>query len=226
MDNEVDLMAKLTFDFPDQIDLPEFISVEAHDLRSAFNHIVGFSKIVLNGQDGALTDLQKEDLTTVYRSGLRALTLMNNLIDMARLSRGEKSVSPAALEIPRLLEQSINQWKKYYPGRTIQVETKILAALPTLQADEIQLKQVIAGLMAYVAEYVEDPARIVIQVDDELGWQVVTISSEGKKTALQSALDLTMLGYVNRAFIELNKGQIRVGEDRADGATISFALPA
>ncbi len=219
-------MAKISFEFPAQIDLTQFISVEAHDLRSSFNHIVGFSKIVLNGQDGPLTDLQKEDLTTVYRSGVRALMLMNGLIDIARLSRGEKGANPAALEIPRLLDQAVAQWKKFYPGRAIQVETKVLAALPTLQADEIQIKQIIAGVMAHVAEYVEDPARIVVQVEDEPGWQLITIASEGKKAALQSQLDLVMLGYVNRAFIELNKGEIRLGEDRPDGAVISFALPA
>ena len=92
-------MGKLTFDLPDQLDLAKFISVEAHDLRSPFSHVVGFSKIVLNGQSGPLTDLQKEDLTTVYQSALRALTLMNNLIDMARLSRREKTASPAASTI-------------------------------------------------------------------------------------------------------------------------------
>lgn len=219
-------MADMSLDFPTQIDLAQFVSVEAHDLRSSFNHIVGFSKIVLNGQDGPLTDLQKEDLTTVYHSGLRALTLMNNLIDIARLSRGEKSASPANLEISRLLEQVTVQWKKYYPSRNIQVETTVLAAFPTVQADEPQLKQIILSLMGYVAEYVEDPAKILIQVEGEPGWQLITITSEGKKTGIQSSLDLTMLGYVSRGFIELNKGVIRAAQDMGGGATICFALPA
>jgi signal transduction histidine kinase len=218
-------MAKLDFDFPAQFDLAQFVSVEAHDLRSPFNHVVGFSKIVLNGQDGPLTDLQKEDLTTVYQSALRALTLMNNLIDMARLSRREKAASPTLVDVPRVLDQAVAQWKKYHPGRRIQVETDY-QAIPDLQTDEAHLKQAVVCFMAYAAEYVEDPAKILVRAETEPGWQVFTISSVGKHPPFVPALDLGMYGFIGRGMVELNAGLIRSGEDSAEGAAICFALPA
>jgi signal transduction histidine kinase len=218
-------MGKLVFDFPDQIDLAQFVSVEAHDLRSPFNHVVGFSKLMLNGQDGPLTDLQKEDLTTVYRSALRALTLMNNLIDMARLGRREKTVSPALLDTLRVLDEAVAQWKKVNPGRQIQVEIDGQPALPALQADEAHLKQAVVSFMGYAAEYVENPAKIIVRAEAEPGWHVITITSTGKRPPFVPALDLSMYGFIGRGMVELNGGLIRSGEDRADGATICFALP-
>ncbi len=218
-------MSGTELEFPTQVDLAHFLSVEAHDLRSPFNQIVGFSKLVINGQDGPLTDLQKEDLTTVYRSGLRAVTLMNNLIDMARLTLGEKSATPSAVAAAPLFDQALAQWKKYYPGRTLQVETKSVPPLADINADETQLKQILVNLMAYIAEFVEDPATLLIQAEAEAEWAVLTIESTGKKSMLQSALDLQLLGYVSRAFIELNRGVIRSSARRETGAMICIAFP-
>jgi signal transduction histidine kinase len=219
-------MAKLNFDFPPEFDLAQFVSVEAHDLRSPFNHVIGFSKLVLNGQDGPLTDVQKEDLTTVYQSGMRALTLMNNLIDMARLSRREKTASLAPVDTAKVLDQAIALWKKFNPGRRIEVETDYRAAAPGVQADEAHLKQAVFSFMAYAAAYTEDPAKITVRAEVEPGWQVITVTSAGKRPPFPSALDLSMHGFIGRGMIELNGGLIRSGEDSADGAAICFALPA
>jgi len=87
-------MTKTTFEILTDIDLAEFISRRAHDLRTPYNHVVGFTKMVLNEQSGPLTDMQKEDLSISYKSAMRALWVMNNLIDMARLSRDERTLNP------------------------------------------------------------------------------------------------------------------------------------
>jgi signal transduction histidine kinase len=218
-------MPKLNFDDPVLFDLAQFVSVEAHDLRSPFNQVVGFSKLVLNGQDGPLTDVQKEDLTTVYQSAMRALTLINSVIDLARLGRREKVATMAPVDIVEVLHQAIGQWKKFHSGRRIEVETDYEAAAPSLLADEAYLKQAVFCFMAYAAAYVEDPAKIIIRAEIEPGWQVVTITSVGGRPPRPSALDLSLHGSVGRGMVELSGGLIRSGEDRPDGATICFALP-
>jgi len=218
-------MGRLEFNVPDGFDLAQFVSAEAHDLRSPFSHVVGFSKLVLNGQDGPITDLQKEDLTTIYHSGMRALTLLNGLIDLARLSRHEKATTLAPVDTPRALDQAIAQWKKFSPGRRIAVEADYQAVTPGLLADEDHLKQAVVSFMAYAAAYTEDPARMIVRAEVEPGWQVITITSVGKRPLQPSALDSRIHGAVGRGMVELNGGLIRSGEDSADGATICFALP-
>ncbi len=219
-------MGKLEFNVPAEFDLAQFISAEAHDLRSPFSHVVGFSRLVLNGQDGPITDVQKEDLTTIYHSGMRALTLLNGLIDLARLSRHEKAASLAPVDATRALEQAIAQWKKFNPGRRIAVETDYQAIASSLLADEDHFKQAVVSLMAFAAAYTEDPARMVIRAEVEPGWQVITIASVGKRPLQPSALDLSLHGVVGRGMVELAGGLIRSGEDCADGAAICFAFPS
>jgi signal transduction histidine kinase len=218
-------MAKTLPEFPAHFDLDAFLSRESHDLKTPFNHIVGFSRIVLKGQDGPLTDFQREDLTTVYNSGVRALFLVSSLIEAARISRGEKQPSLTEIEVSPFVEQAVASWKKSNPARDVQIETRIALAFPTFQADETQLRQTIASLVSYVVEYTKGAAKVTLTVVDEPGWLVTTVQSAGQKSPSQSALDLEMLAYIRRAYIEQQGGEIRVREETDEGAVICFALP-
>ena len=211
---------------PTQIDLDHFISLQAHDLRTPFNHIIGFSKMTLNTlSDAPLTDFQKEDLGTVYRSGLRALTLMNGLIDIARINRHEKELNATNVNIQQLVDQSLAQWKKFNPGSEVQIETRILSASINIHIDEQMIRQVVFGFIAYVAQYCETKVKVILSIEEEPGWFLFTFSSSGAKARLPSELDLEMLGYVNRAYVDLHDGEFRQAEENDEGALIQFALP-
>jgi K+-sensing histidine kinase KdpD len=211
---------------PTQIDLETFISVQAHDLRTPFNHITGFSKMLLNTVgDAPLTDFQKEDLATVYRSGMRALTLMNGLIDVARINQHEKMPRPKDTDIEQLIAQGLAYWKKFNPGVDAQTDYQILTMAKTLQTDEQIIRQVIAGFIAYVGLYCETKAKIAITVEEQAKWFLFTFTSAGMKARLPSEMDREMFGYVNRSLIEMQQGEIRQAEETDDGAIIQFALP-
>ncbi len=211
--------------FPTTIDLDRFISVQAHDLRTPFNHIIGFSKMTLNTVgDAPLTNFQKEDLGTVYRSGLRALSLMNGLIDIARINRHEKEMHLSDINIQQLVEQCLAQWKKFNPASEVQVEPRILVTSQIIHADEQLLKQVITGFIAYVALYCEAKVKVNITVEEIPDQFIFAFASVGTKARLPSELDLEMFGYVNRTFVELQAGKILQAEENDDGALIKFAI--
>ena len=100
------------FDFPEDLDLAAFISEEAHDLKSPFNRILGFTKMMLKGMSGPITDMQKDDLTVVYENSVQAMAAMSNLVDMSRLSRGEKAFSAVEANLGNLLAQTAAYWKQ------------------------------------------------------------------------------------------------------------------
>jgi len=218
-------MAKTTPEFPARFDLGAFLSREAHDLRAPFNHIVGFSRIVLKGQEGPLTDFQREDLTTVYNSGVRALFLLNSLIEIARISQGEKELSLDEIEVTPFIHDAVAYWKRNNSAKDVQIEIETSVAFPTMWADETQLRQVISSLVSYVVEYTQDAAKVILTMTEEPEWLVTAIRSVGQKTSSQSALDLDILGYISRAYIEQHGGEIRVREETDEGAVVCFALP-
>jgi K+-sensing histidine kinase KdpD len=218
-------MATTKIDLPTKIDLEQFISQQAHDLRTPFNHTTGFSKMLLNTVGVApLTDFQKEDLGTVYRSGMRALTLMNGLIDIARINRHEKTTACKEADIEQLVAQSVVQWKKFNPAAEVHVDYQVLTDTKTIQTDEQISRQVISGFIALVATYSEAQTKVSISVSEQPGWLLFTLSCSGVKARQPSDLDREMLGYVNRALIEMQDGEIRLAEETDNGAIIQFAL--
>jgi K+-sensing histidine kinase KdpD len=219
-------MPNTKIDLPLQIDLDQFISKQAHDLSTPFNHTTGFSKMLLNTVGMApLTDFQKEDLGTIYRSGMRALTLMNGLIDIARINRHEKVTNSKATDIEQLVAQSVVQWKKFNPAADVQIDYQILTDTKTIQTDEQLNRQIISGFIALVALYCEAQTKISLNIAEQPGWLLFTLTSTGTKARLPSDLDREMFGYVNRALIEMQDGEIRLAEETDNGAILQFALP-
>ena len=213
-------------DLPKQIDLTRFISIQAHDLRTPFNHITGFSKMLLNTvSDAPLTDFQKQDLGTVYRSGMRALTLLNGLIDIARINQNEKEPIPKDTNIEQLIAQDLALWKKFNLGADLQLDYQVLTSEKTICTDEQIGRQIIFNFLAYVVLFCEARAAVTIIAAEEPDCFLFTFTSAGEKARLSSEMEQEMFGFVTRALIELQNGQIRQAQETDDGATVRFALP-
>jgi K+-sensing histidine kinase KdpD len=219
-------MATTKLTLPTELDPEKFISVHAHDLRTPFNHITGFSKMLINTLTAApLTDFQKEDLGTVYRSGMRALLLMNCLIDTTRLNRKEAHFEISQVELKPTIEQGMALWKKFNPETGTQLELRHLAAASTLPADEQMLKQIVSLGITYVTNFTEPKAKVTISTEEVAQWLVLTFSSVGLKAQYPSELDMELFGFLVRAFVELHKGEIRRAEKNDDGAVLELAIP-
>jgi K+-sensing histidine kinase KdpD len=218
-------MTTTPLEFPSQIDLVHFVSHYAHDLRSPFNRMMGFMKIVLKGQDGPLTDLQKEDLNTVYQNSVYSFTVIANLIDISRLLLGEKSINPVETGVDSLLKQATSQWQKYHSDQSVEFETHLPAEMAPIQVDSVLLPQAITGLIACVIESVKPPAQVMLSVEDAPDGCVFTVRSTGKPALNPSHLDLDSYGYISQTLISLHGGEIRLSETGDDGAVIKFVLP-
>lgn len=213
------------FSLPDELDLVGFISREAHDLKSPFNRILGFTKLVLKGMDGPLTDAQREDLTTVFNNSNYAFMLMSNLVDMARLERGEKSFTPIATDLARLAGQAVAQWPQQHPDQVLEIDYTMPETEASIHADEPLLRQAIGCCLAYAAEHFQGGARASVQIKaqgNELHLQV-TCNGAFKHPA---EANLTMYGYLLQQILKLHEGRVVKAEGDEQQASLVIALPA
>jgi signal transduction histidine kinase len=218
-------MTKSQIEFPTQVDLEEKISIWAHDLRSPFNHVLGFTKMVLNGQSGPLTDLQKEDLTTAYRSALRAMSQVNNLIEIARLQRGEKDVNRISLELQAFIDQTIAQWQKTNPGIEMPIAVLMTVVSPTVEMDRIQTGWILNGFFSYLAAYSDGTGSLTLEINDEQDTLVFTLRQTGISKKGFDEMTMEMFAHICRAYIELQGGEIRQSDLGENEAVVQFTLP-
>jgi signal transduction histidine kinase len=217
-------MTKL--DFPSQLDLQHKVSAWAHDLRSPFNHVIGFSKLVLNGQSGPVTDEQKKDLTIVYHSALRTLSLVNNLIEIARLQRGEKQPNRAPLDLSALLDGIVDQWRKNNPGIEMPIAVFMPEPIPSAALDKQQMGWILGGFFSYLAAYAAGTGHLTVEVSREQDALLFNLRQAGITKIGHDKIMQEMFALICRAYVELQGGEIRLGEADEEQATIQFAIPA
>jgi len=218
-------MTKSDIEFPTQVDLEEKISDWAHDLRSPFNHLLGFTKMVLKGMSGPLTSQQEEDLTTAYNSALRAMSQVNNLIEIARLQRGEKDVNRVPVELQGFLDQAIANWQKNNPMIQVPVAVMILSAPASVQLDRIQTGWILNGFFSYLAAYSEGTGSLTLEVS-EAGDALVFSLRQTEITKLgYDQITLEMFAFICKAYIELQGGEIRKSELDETEALVQLTLP-
>ena len=218
-------MTKSQIEFQTKMDMEEKISDWAHDLRSPFNHVLGFTKMVLKGMSGPVSDQQNEDLTTAYHSALRAMSQVNNLIEIARLQRGEKDVNRTSVELQSFLDQTIAQWQKNNPTAQMLIATIITVASPSVELDKQQTSWILNGFFSYLAAYSDNSGSLTLEVGEDAKKLVFKLHQIGITKKGHDERTLEMFAHICKAYIELQRGEILQTSLDETEATVRFSLP-
>ncbi len=206
-----------------QFNLNDFLSWASHDLKTPLNAIIGFSKVVLKGIDGPVNEMQVTDLTSVHNNGQRMLTLLSNLVDMARINNGEVKLVTAEVEFDKFVTETANRWKNQNAGKELSVEANLLA--PKTLLDSSRMRQAVQSLLTYASLYIENGGSISLVAQDDAAGFNVTIQSHGQKPRDKSAMDTAMLGFIARSLVELHGGRMEMLQEMEEGAMILFSIP-
>ncbi len=220
----------------------QFLANMSHELRTPLNSIIGFSRVMLKGIDGPLTDLQEADLNSIYNSGQHLLGLINSILDMSKIEAGKMDLSFAELDLDSTFRGVLSTTRALVKDEPIELRTEIPKDLPTVWADSQRVRQVLLNLMSNAAKFTNE-GHITLRA--EVGDEHVTISVEdsgvGIEPEAQERLFIafqqvdgsttrraqgTGLGLaISRSFVELMGGEIWVESAPGEGSTFSFTLP-
>ena len=205
------------------IDMDEFISWAAHDLKSPLNAVIGFTKVVLKGMDGPVTELQVTDLTSAHINGQRMLTLTSNLIDMARLNNGDIKIEMHPASLAQVLMDATNRWKTQNPGK--ELDTSFDIKTPETELDSARMRQIVSGLLTYAGNHVAEHGKVSLRALEDDQNFIIKIESAGEKARDKFEMDLAMFGFICRGLINLHGGTLELGEDIGTGLALKFTLP-
>ena len=71
----------------------QFLANMSHELRTPLNSIIGFSRVIMKGIDGPVSELQAQDLTAIHNSGQHLLKLINDVLDISKIEAGKMELS-------------------------------------------------------------------------------------------------------------------------------------
>ena len=203
-------------------EMDDFLSWASHDLKTPLNAVIGFTKVVIKGYDGPVTETQVTDLTTVSNSGQRMLGLINNLVEIARINKGEIALAREEADIASLISEYAERWKSQNPAKPVAINIQIVA--PTFQVDFQQLRQIINHLLTFAALRVTE-GSISLSASDNAEGLTVTIQSTGKKAVDKSEMDSAMHNFITSSLIKLHGGALGKPFETDDGLLLTFSLP-
>ncbi len=85
-----------------------FLANMSHELRTPLNSILGFSDVILEGIDGPLTEYMENDLRLIQKNGQHLLSLINDVLDMAKIESGRMNLHPEKFKVQDMLENVIS----------------------------------------------------------------------------------------------------------------------
>ena len=130
----------------------QFLANMSHELRTPLNSIIGFSRVILKGIDGPITTEQQEDLTSIYNNGQHLLTLINEILDLAKIGAGKMKLSFETVDVRVTVENALGTARSLVPPK-VTLGSHIAPDLPTIEADPVRLRQILINLLSNAIKF-------------------------------------------------------------------------
>lgn len=221
----------------------KFFSIIAHDLRSPFTALLGFSGLLVERADKMDAAKIKDFATHINEAGNRVFKLLENLLEWSRLQMDRVQTEPQMFRVGDVAGKTIEVLGPVAAEKNITLTER--GAAPEVYADPNMIDAVIRNLVnnaikftpnggaitiAYERDEAASVARIVV-IDNGIGMSADTaaklfniaenVSTQG--TAGEAGTGLGLL--LCKELVERNAGRIGVESTPGEGSTFNFTLP-
>jgi len=156
-----------------------FVSMVSHEIRSPMNSVLMQLKVVLDGLAGDTTLKQREILGRASEKITALITLVSELLDLAKIESGLITREREEIRIAQLLEDQVAFHQAAAQAKSIQLSLGHLPALPTLMANRLNLEEVFSNLIGNAINYTPENGKITIDAAVEGDYVCVRVTDTG-----------------------------------------------
>jgi PAS domain S-box-containing protein len=221
----------------------QFLANMSHELRTPLNSIIGYSEVLLDGVDGDLPDDAVEDVQAIHNSGKHLLSIINEILDMAKIEAGEMQLDLKAVSIVDIAAEAVKNGQILLKDKPVSVELTVEDDVAPVRGDSVRLRQIIYNLVSNATKFTEkgridvvisrvSPELVQFAVrdtgigirDDQIGVIFERFSQvDGSSTRRAGGTGLGLA--ITRQLVQMHGGDIEVQSSFGEGSTFAFTIP-
>lgn len=142
----------------------EFLANMSHELRTPLNSILGLSESLAENLAGPLNERQERYVSTIIESGHHLLSLINDILDLAKIEAGQIVLNIDEVDVERVCQASLRMIHEMAHKKSQDVTLDIAADVDSLWADERRLKQVLVNLLSNAVKFTPAKGKLGLEV--------------------------------------------------------------
>ena len=222
----------------------EFLANMSHELRTPLNAIIGFSELMRDAKFGPLKAKYMEYAAAIADSGTHLLTIISDILDMAKAEANRLVLVEEEIEIARAVAFSVGTIEEMARRAEIDCRSDIPDDLPRFFGDAAKLRQILINLLSNAVKFTPSGGKISVAVEQNPDGGVairvsdtgIGIPSEKLPLALapfgqvESGIDRRYAGTglglpLTKRLIELHGGTMEIESEPGKGTTVTAQFP-
>jgi signal transduction histidine kinase len=131
----------------------EFLANVSHELRTPLNSILGFAELLKEAGGPSADAKGARYLQNILSSANNLLTLINDLLDLAKIEAGKMEVRSEPLSLNDLFEALVNLLKPLTEAKNLTITSKVGIGVPIIQTDPAKLQQVLYNFLSNAIKF-------------------------------------------------------------------------
>ncbi|BFM40335.1 response regulator [Synechocystis sp. LKSZ1] len=181
----------------------EFLANMSHELRTPLNAILGMTEGLQEGIFGLINEKQLKALRTVESSANHLLSLINDILDVAKIEAGKITLDYGSTSIESLCQSALTFIKQPALKKNIQLQTDIPSDLSDIWADEIRLRQVLLNLLTNAVKFTPEGGTVTLALS-------VLPPEKNEPAYLRFAITDTGIGIAPENMVKLFKPFVQI----------------
>ncbi|MCS2609734.1 GAF domain-containing protein [Halomonas dongshanensis] len=220
----------------------EFLSSMSHELRTPLNAILGFSQLLGNAKRYPLAEKQQRQVAQIEKSGQHLLSLINEVLDLAKIEAGRLSLSIEPLSLANVFDDACATLEATADAAGITLTCHAPPQEWMIEADYTRTKQVLLNLLSNAIKYNRPQGHIDLRAERQGERLCISVSDTGmgidarhlnalfepfnRLDAEHGHIEGTGIGLaITRELIERMGGEIGVESRVGQGSRFYFTLP-
>lgn len=221
----------------------QFLATMSHELRTPLNAIAGYTQLLELGLRGPITPAQHEDLERIDRSQRHLLSLINDILNFAKIEAGHVQVESALVDVAQLMEGLKEFVEPQLREKSLQFTQCNDAPEVMACADADKVRQILINLLSNAIKFTPPQGNIRLACDADASTVTIRVSDDGngvpedKQEAIfepfvqigrdfSSVQSGTGLGLaISRDLAHRMNGELTVDSTPGRGSVFSLTLP-